>query len=104
MIHRLIHGCDEEFIGRLVSSGKWRGTPQDLQAVINPGRLQQPIMPIRDAVDFVHTCISSTIKALKFSTFSQICGGPIELAVVTTDRKFRWVRHKDWDAAVWENS
>ena len=100
---RLIYGVDNEFINRLVASGHWRGTPQDLQNVIAPGRLDQPIMPIRDAIDFLHTCIYSTIKGLKFSTFSQICGGPIELAVITTDRKFRWVRHKDWDAAVWEN-
>ncbi|MEK7751281.1 MAG: hypothetical protein AAB403_03050 [Planctomycetota bacterium] len=103
MTHRLIYGCDSDFIHRLRNSGKWNGTPTDLQNVIEPGRLIQPVMPIRDAVDFVHTCIYSTIKALKFSSFSQICGGPIELAVITTDRKFRWVRHKEWDAAVWEN-
>lgn len=103
MTHRLIYGCDGDFIARLVASSKWQGTPQDLQTIIDAGRLHQPIMPIRDAIDFIHTCIYSTIKALKFSTFSQICGGPIELAVITTDRKFRWVRHKDWDAAVWEN-
>jgi hypothetical protein len=103
MTHRLIYGCDGDFIHRLTTSGKWVGTPTDLQNIIDPGRLVQPIMPIRDAVDFIHTCIYSTIKGLKFSSFSQICGGPIELAVVTTDRKFRWVRHKEWDAAVWEN-
>lgn len=103
MTHRLIYGVDNEFISRLVASGHWKGTPADLQAVIAPGRLHQPIMPIRDAIDFVHTCIYSTIKGIKFSSFAQVCGGPIELAVITTDRKFRWVRHKEWDAAVWEN-
>jgi hypothetical protein len=30
------------------------------------------------------------------------CGGPIEIAVITTDRRFRWVRHKDWDVAIAE--
>jgi hypothetical protein len=60
------------------------------------------VLPIRDAVDFVHACIYSTIKALKFSNFSQICGGPIEIATITTDRQFRWVRHKPWDAALTE--
>jgi hypothetical protein len=100
---RLLHGCDREFVQRLIASGKWTGTAADLQAVIAPGLLQQPTMPIRDAIDFVHTCIYSTIKGLKFSSFNQVCGGPIELAVITTDRKFRWVRHKEWDAAVWEN-
>jgi len=57
---------------------------------------------MRDAIDFVHSCISSTIKTLKFSHLSQTCGGPIEIAVITTDRDFRWVRHKEWDAAIKE--
>ena len=60
------------------------------------------MLPIREAIDFVHACIYSTIKAMKFSNFSQICGGPIEIAVITSDRRFRWVLHKDWDAAVLE--
>jgi hypothetical protein len=60
-------------------------------------------IPIREAIDFIHACIYSTIKALKFSSLSQICGGPIELAAITTDRSFRWVRHKQWDAAIRED-
>jgi hypothetical protein len=61
------------------------------------------MLPIREAIDFVHACVSSTIKAMKFSTsLAQICGGPIEIAVITTDRRFRWVRHKDWDVAIAE--
>lgn len=55
---------------------------------------------LRDAIDFAHACIYSTIKGMKFSNFFQVCGGPIELAVISTDRKFRWVRHKAWDAAI----
>jgi len=64
--------------------------------------LDHASIPIRDAVDFVHTCIHSTIKALKFSRYSQVCGGPIELAVITTDRASRWIKHKGWDAAIEE--
>lgn len=55
---------------------------------------------MRDAVDYVHSCIYCTIKAMKFSNLSQVCGGPIEVAVITADRRFRWVRHKSWDAAI----
>ena len=55
-------------------------------------------------IDFVHACIASTIKAMKFSNLAQICGGPIEIAVITTDRRFRWVRHKEWDAAISEGA
>jgi hypothetical protein len=60
------------------------------------------MLPIRDAIDFVHSSIYSTIKALKFSQFPQVCGGPIEIAVITSDRPFRWVRHKRFDAAITE--
>jgi hypothetical protein len=102
MIQRLIFGCDDLFKDSVISSGKWTGTRADLDALAAQHALAHPVIPIRDAVDFIHFLISSTIKAFKFSTHSQICGGPIELAVITTDRRFRWVRHKEWDAAITE--
>lgn len=103
LTNRLLVGCDDELFHKLMNSGKWTGTRQDLLTIVQSGLLRHPVLPIRDAIDFVHTCIYSTIKGLKFSAMPQICGGPVELAVITTDRRFRWVRHKDWDAAVWEN-
>jgi hypothetical protein len=102
MTDRLIYGCDADLRDRILKSGKWNGPSADLDSLIGQGALQHPILPIRDAIDFVHACIYSTIKALKFSSFSQACGGPIELAVITTDRRFRWVQHKEWDAAMME--
>ena len=43
---------------------------------------------------------ADTIKTMKFSHMAPVCGGPVEIAVVTTDRKFRWVRQRircgDW--------
>ena len=100
MIQRLIFGCDDGIKGAIMQSGKWGGTREELDALIGRHQLSHPIVPIRDAIDFVHACIASTIKAFKFSALSQICGGPIEIAVITTDRSFRWVRHKTWDAAI----
>jgi hypothetical protein len=100
MIRRLMFGCDEEFMADIVKSGKWNGSAADLDALLTRHKLSTANLPIRDAVDFVHSCIASTIKALKFSSLAQTCGGPIEIAVITTDRPFRWVRHKAWDAAI----
>jgi hypothetical protein len=100
MIQRLIFGADDELKERLMKSGKWSGTRPELDELVMQSALAHPIVPIRDAIDFVHACIFSTIKAFKFSSLSQICGGPIELAVITTDRPFRWVRHKAWDVAI----
>lgn len=102
MIQRLLYGCDDEVKAAILNSGHWTGTPQDLEALLAQYRLEHPIVPLRDAVDFIHSSISSTIKAFKFSNLSQICGGPIELAVISADRPFRWVRHKEWDSAVSE--
>ena len=101
-IMRLINALDQELKADILNSGKWSGTPADLDAVCQKHALKVPILPIRDAVDLVHACISSTIKAMKFSDLPQICGGPIEIAVITTDRRFRWVKHKPWDAAIME--
>ncbi|MES0028016.1 hypothetical protein [Mesorhizobium sp. M0040] len=104
MIQRLIFGCDDGLRQAILSSGKWNGSEAELAAILAQQELAHPIVPIRDALDFIHACIASTIKALKFSTFSQICGGPIEIAVITADRPFRWVRHKDWDSAITEGA
>jgi hypothetical protein len=103
MIKRLIFGHDEHLKNSIISSGKWSGTEPELDQILSQFNLNHPFtLPIQDAVDFVYSCIYSTIKALKFSNLSQICGGPIEIAVITADRPFRWVCHKAWDSAIQE--
>lgn len=100
IVQRLVHGCDPNLKAAIVASKKWNGSDAELDNVLGTQRLAHASLPIRDAIDFVYSCIYSTIKAMKFSSFAQVCGGPIEIAVITTDRKFRWVRHKPWDAAI----
>ncbi len=102
MIKRLLVGIDDKLADEIETCGKWTGTRAELDAIITKYRLSSSFMPIRDAIDFVDAGIYSTIKGLKFSSFSQICGGPIEIAVITSDRKFRWVRHKRFDEAIFE--
>jgi hypothetical protein len=101
-ILRLFLGIDSGLKHAILTSGKWSGTPQEFDAIAAPHALSLFALPMREAVDLVHSCITATIKALKFSSLSQICGGPIEIAVITSDRKFRWVRHKPWDSAIQE--
>jgi hypothetical protein len=104
IIDRLIKGCGDEVRAALLGSGKWAGTPQEFDAIISPHRLFHPsTVPIREAIDFTHACLLATVKAVKFSLLPRICGGPIELAVITTDRNFRWVQHKSFDAAIRES-
>ena len=103
LVHRLIYGIDDGLMDAILKSGFWTGTPADLGALIKQAVLAHPsTVPIREAIDFTHACLPSTIKAMKFSQRPRICGGPIELAVITTDRPFRWVHHKPWDAALRE--
>jgi hypothetical protein len=68
-----------------------------------PYCLGQPFdLPIREAIDWLHASIYTTIKTMKFSHMTSVCGGSVEIAVITTDRRFRWVRHKGFDSAIGE--
>jgi hypothetical protein len=57
-------------------------------------------LPIREAIDFLHMYLHLTVKAFKFRYGPPVCGGPIEIGFISTDRFFRWVRHKDFDSAL----
>ena len=59
-------------------------------------------LPIREAIDYIHTYLHITIKAAKFRYGPQPVGGPIEIAFITTDRRFRWACHKSHSSAVFE--
>jgi len=100
-ILRMIKGYDDRLVGDIMKSGKWTGTEQELRAIMGKYQLTHDVrLPLRDAIDFVHAGIYTTIKAVKFSRVDQSCGGPIEIAVISSDRRFRWVRHKQMDQAV----
>ena len=59
-------------------------------------------LPIREAIDFIYTYLHITIKATKFKFGAPGCGGPIEIGFISTDRPFRWVRHKSFSSAIVE--
>mgnify|MGYP001033347178 CR=1 FL=1 len=100
IIDRLVYGADINLINAIARCGKWQGTPEEVFEIVAAQTLSPGSLPIRDAIDYVYSSIHCTIKAMKFSNMPQVCGGPIEIAVITSDRNFRWVRHKPWDAAI----
>lgn len=101
IIDRLSFGMDVFVFQDILNSGKWAGTQDELMDIVVKNKLTPAgILPIREAIDWVHSSIYSTIKGFKFSRLEPVCGGPIEVAVITTDRRFRWVRHKGLDAAI----
>ncbi len=101
LVNRLARGFDDDLVDELMASGKWTGTQQDLVDILGQKILRMPnTMPLRDAIELVHSMIDATIKAMKFSHLPPTCGGPIEVALITTDRKFRWVKHKPLNIAI----
>ncbi len=101
LVNRIALGFDPDLLGMVLASGKWSGTPQELFQIMSQKNLKLPrIMPIRDAIELTYSMIDATIKTLKFSHLPHICGGPIEVALLRTDRPFRWVTHKSFTAAL----
>lgn len=60
-------------------------------------------LPLREAIDYIHTWLTVTTKAMKFRYGPAVCGGPVEVAYISTDRVFRWARHKSFESAIREH-
>jgi len=100
LINRLIYGLDKSIFDAILASGRWNGNANDLSAIVDQNTYRPVgILPLREALDWVHAIIYATIKGMKFSHMAPLCGGPIELAVISSDRPFRWVQHKRFSAA-----
>lgn len=101
LMYRLILGIDMSVLDQIQTSEKWQGSAEDLFSLVEPSILRAPgSLPLREAVDWIYSSIYITIKAIKFSCLSPVCGGPIEVAVISSDREFRWVTHKGLGEAV----
>ena len=102
LIERLIWGIDETIFKSILQSKQWVGTEKELLDLIGRGRLYLPSneLPIREAIDWIYANLYATIKTMKFAPLDIICGGPIEVAVITADRNFRWVCHKSLHEAI----
>jgi hypothetical protein len=103
LVSRILYGIDPGLFEAIAASEHWTGGQKGLMEIIEPFVLgQPPMLPLRDAIDWIYSCIQGTIKGVKFSPWAPMCGGPVEIAVVTSDRAFRWVRHKSLDAAIYD--
>lgn len=101
LMERLVYGIDQRVFDAILRSPHWGGNQQDLISLIQPAMLRTiTLLPIREAIDWVHASVYATIKMMRYSQLDPLCGGPVEVAVITADRPFRWVRHKTLDAAI----
>lgn len=122
IFNRVFHGFDEELPHRLFAA-----LLVELDADIQAGRIEKDDLaqkfskafgksregltvagyndlPIREAIDYVHAYLHVTIKAFKFRSGPPVCGGPIEIGFITTDRAFRWVTHKAFETAMMDHA
>lgn len=109
---RVFHGFDSKLPDNLLSELKKQklGIKDDDIEAMFADAFQKAIvplrtfsfsdLPVREAIDFVHTYLHITIKSFKFRSGPPICGGPIEIGFISSDRNFRWVRHKAFDRAI----
>lgn len=111
---RLFHGYDRQLPSLLSEKLKDKlggQVPEDFNKLFSEAFQEtvQPLaaagfkdLPLREAIDFVHAYLHITVKATKFKFGPPICGGPVEIGFISTDRRFRWVCHKEFDAAIRE--
>ncbi len=101
IVQRIIFGIETTVRNQILASGKWAGTADELDVILTTIDLEPyTLLPLREAVDWVHAMIYSTLKAYKFSSRPSVCGGPIDIALISSDRPFRWIRHKSLGAAI----
>jgi hypothetical protein len=111
---RVFYGVDGQLEPRLREILKTRlghAVPPDFDAVFSSAfeEAAAPLvaigyrdLPLREAIDFVHAYLHITVKAVKFKFGPPVCGGPIEIGFISTDRTFRWACHKTFDVAIEE--
>lgn len=95
-ISRLVHGFDSKGIEELVKRGADKDIVQkwiddhvpELQLVFDG-------MPLQDAIDFANYAVQLTIGRFRFAVGAPLCGGDVDIAVITPSA-FQWAQRKQW--------
>ncbi|MDP2320749.1 MAG: hypothetical protein Q8O42_15585 [Acidobacteriota bacterium] len=98
-IERLYLGCDfNGFVQWFVDNGVPEADAVAYYQQLRD-RVMWPIiyegMPIQDAIDLAVYLVNVTIGHSRFAVGPAVCGGPIDVATITS-AGFRWVKRKDW--------
>jgi hypothetical protein len=93
---RLIKGYDKKSLEELVRRGVDKAI---IQKWIDDNISELPLvfdgMPIQDAVDFANYAVQVTIGRYRFCLGPPLCGGDIDIAVITPNA-FQWAQRKRW--------
>lgn len=96
-IVRLHHGRDERMFEALKQLDVEQKKVDQLQEIIKR-QFQYTVpfdgMPLQDAVDYAMYLVTVTVGRYRFVIGPEVCGGPIDVAAITRDRGFKWVRRK----------
>ena len=61
--------------------------------------IQYPVsfdgMPIQEAIDYAEYLVKTVIGRFRFTLGPELCGGDVDIAVVTP-QAFTWVQRKSW--------
>ncbi len=97
-ISRLIKGADHRLAQ--VLSERLQVSPDEAWQTL--AQFEYPIafegMPLQDAIDLAVYLVELTIGRYRFAVGAPLCGGEVDVAVITP-RGFTWVYRKDWRAA-----
>jgi hypothetical protein len=93
---RLVLGFDPNAINELVNRGVNKAI---VEQWVKDGVASLPLifdgMPLQDAIDFAEYAIQVVIGRFRFGLGPPLCGGDIDIAVITPNA-FRWARRKQW--------
>ncbi|OPX22814.1 MAG: hypothetical protein B1H03_03430 [Planctomycetales bacterium 4484_113] len=93
---RLIKGFDPKVLDDLVQRGidrdaieRWAKEAVGELPLIFDG------MPLQDAIDFANFAVQLTIGVCRFRAGPAVCGGQVDIAVITPDN-LHWAQRKQW--------
>lgn len=94
-IVRLHHGRDDRMIGKLAE--RFKVPAQEILELLK--EFEYPVifhgMPLQDAIDYATYMVNVVIGRLRFVIGAPLCGGEIDVAVITPNA-FTWVQRKSW--------
>jgi len=101
---RFHHGRDD----RMPMILKGCGVADDVIAKVMEtlqAQVQYPVpfdgMPLQDAVDYALFMAGLAVGRFRFVMGPEMCGGPIDVATITRQDGFKWVKQKNVQAGAW---
>jgi hypothetical protein len=94
-IIRLHHGRDDQIIKKLAN--RFKVPEKEIFDLVS--EFQYPVlfngMPLQDAIDYATYLVNVEIGRFRFVIGAPLCGGEIDLAVITPNA-FTWIDRKTW--------